>query len=55
MEYQRLALILDDEASQIGELALQLVRLGGDGCHVGDGPRSALFRFLAKQLQRFRL
>jgi hypothetical protein len=30
MEYRRLALILDDEEGQIGDLALRLVRLGVD-------------------------
>jgi hypothetical protein len=36
VEYQRLALILDDEASQIGELALRLVRLGVNVLYAND-------------------
>jgi hypothetical protein len=46
MEYQRLALILDDEAGQIGELALQLVRLGVDALYANDFDESVL---LARQ------
>ena len=46
MEYQRLALILDDEASQIGELALQLVRLGVTVHYANDFDETVL---LARQ------
>jgi hypothetical protein len=46
MEYQRLALILDDEASQIGELALQLVRLGVNVLYANDFDETVL---LARQ------
>ena len=42
MEYRRLALILDDEASQIGELALRLVRLGIDSLYANDFDESVL-------------
>jgi hypothetical protein len=42
MEYQRLALILDDEAGQIGELALQLVRLGVGALYANDFDESVL-------------
>jgi hypothetical protein len=45
-KYRRLALILDDEASQIGELALRLVRLGVDSLYANDFDESVL---LARQ------
>lgn len=46
MQYQRLALILDDEAGQIGELALQLVRLGVNVLYANDFDEAVL---LARQ------
>lgn len=42
MEYRRLALIFDDEAGQIGELALRLVRLGVDALYANDVEESVL-------------
>jgi hypothetical protein len=42
MEYQRLALILDDEAGQIGELALRLVRLGVRVLYANDFDETVL-------------
>jgi len=46
MEYRRLALILDDEAGQIGELAIQLVRLGVNVLYTNDFDEAVL---LARQ------
>jgi hypothetical protein len=46
MEYPRLALILDEEAGPIGELALQLVRLGVNVLYTNDLDESVL---LARQ------
>jgi len=46
MKYQRLALILDDEAGRIGELALQLVRLGVNVLYANDFDEAVL---LARQ------
>lgn len=46
MEYRRLALILDDEAGQIGELAIQLVRLGVNVLYTNDLDEAVL---LARQ------
>jgi len=42
MTYRRLALILDDETGQIGELALQLARLGVDALYANDLEESVL-------------
>jgi len=42
MQYQRLALILDDEAGQIGELALLLVRLGVNVLYANDFDEAVL-------------
>jgi hypothetical protein len=42
MEYQRLALILDDEAGQMGELALRLVRLGVRVLYANDFDETVL-------------
>jgi hypothetical protein len=42
MTYRRLALILDDEAGQIGELALRLVRVGVDSLYANDFEESVL-------------
>jgi len=42
MEYRRLALILDDQASQIGELALRLVRLGVNVLYANDFDETVL-------------
>lgn len=42
MTYRRFTLILDDEAGQIGELALRLVRLGVDALYANDFEESVL-------------
>jgi hypothetical protein len=42
VEYRRLALILDDEAGQIGELALRLVRLGVNVHYANDFDETVL-------------
>jgi len=42
MDYQRLALILDDEAGQIGELALRLVRMGVNVHYANDFDETVL-------------
>jgi hypothetical protein len=42
MQYQRLALILDDEAGQTGELALLLVRLGVNVLYANDFDEAVL-------------
>jgi hypothetical protein len=42
MDYRRLALILDDEAGQIGELALRLVRMGVNVHYANDFDETVL-------------
>jgi hypothetical protein len=42
MTYRRLALILDDETGQIGELALRIVRLGVDALYANNFEETVL-------------
>ncbi len=44
VEYTRLALILDDEAGQIGELALRLVRMGVNVHYANDFDETVLLK-----------